>query len=84
MNFKKAFMFSATLTSLLTPAASFANTALQFGGTTDYVSIPHAAVSGVTTYLTLEAMVKPSTATMTGRIIDNITRATRTGSFWTF
>lgn len=61
------FWFATTcLTSV------YADNAILFTGTTDYVSIPNACISGVTTSLTLEAKICISGSNPTARIIDNI------------
>lgn len=50
---------SGTISGATRAAGKFGN-ALSFNGTSDWVTIPHAAVLNLTTALTLEAWVKPS------------------------
>ena len=56
-----------------------AGSALKFGGSNDYVSIPSAFLSAVTSQITLEAWVNLSGSGETARIIDRITVATGDG-----
>ncbi len=49
-----------------------AGTALAFGGSSDFVSIPPSFLSAVTSRITLEAWVNPYYSGMTTRIIDHI------------
>ena len=56
-----------------------AGSALNFGGSSDYVSIPPAFLSSVSSQITLEAWVNLSGSGETARIIDHITVATGDG-----
>jgi Concanavalin A-like lectin/glucanases superfamily len=69
---KNVLALSAMLAVGIAVQNVHANNAILFSGATDYISIPHSCVSSVTTQMTLEALVCPAQADMTGRIIDDI------------